>query len=123
MKLIRFLFDIFDVFSKASEIRRDEERRERSVRFAVSSIVYSVIAVAAVLFGLFLMSVREESGILVIFLIAIAATFFAGGLVTFIGALLRVIAQFTINRKPMTWIALVVLLLAVGVSVAFIFSF
>ncbi|MDE6441448.1 MAG: hypothetical protein K2L12_01680 [Clostridia bacterium] len=123
MKIVNFIFDIFNVFTKAKQIRQDGERREKSVMFAISSIVYSLIAVAAVLLGSFLMSVQDGAGILIIFVVVIVIGFFAGAIVTFIGALLRVIAQFTLNLKPMTWIALVVLLLAALVSVIIILNF
>lgn len=117
MKIVNVFFDFFNVFTKAKQIRQDGERRGKSVRFAISSIVYSLIAVAFVLLGSFLTSVREESGILVIFVLVFIIGLFAGAIVSFIGALMRVIAQFTLNIKPMTWIALIVLLLAVLASV------
>lgn len=123
MKLIRFIFDIFNVFTKASELRRDEEIRSKTVGFAISSIVYSLIAVGAVLIGALSFSIWEASGILMIFVIVITIALFAGGVVTFIGALLRLIAQFTLNRKPMTWIALVVFILAIIAAVLIISHF
>ena len=117
MKLLRLIGAIFDVFSDAARIRRDEERRERSVKFAVSAIAYSIAQFVIVLLGAFILSFSDQSGLLIIFVFIIGITFIIGGLLSFIGALLRVIAQFTINRRAMSWIALIVFILSLVASV------
>ena len=112
MNFLRLIFGIFDVFSKAHSIKEDEVARNRSVHFAVTGIVYSLLTVVFALVGSYLITL-SEAGLLYIFLLVIGVVLLVGVLVSFIGALMRVIAQLTINRKPMSWIALAVLILSV----------
>ena len=115
MKRFRLISQIFDVFSTAKQIREDEEVRSRSVKFAVSSIIYSLLMVACAAGGAFLLTLRD-SGLLYIFIIVIALTLLSGAGIQFIAALLRVIMQITINRKFMTWVALAVFILSVAAT-------
>ena len=117
MKLLKFILQIFDVFSDAARIRQDEERRQKSVKFAVTAIAYSITLLVMVCLGAFIFSLSDASGLLVIFVLIIGIAFIIGGLLSFIGALLRVIAQFTINRRAMSWIALIVFILSLVASV------
>lgn len=117
MKFFRLIGDIFNVSSAANGIKNDGEKRSKSVRFAVSSIVYSLIAVASAVGGALLMTAADES-LLFIFLIIIGVVLLAGALTLLIGALVRVIAQLGINRRPLGWVALAVFLLAAAGSVA-----
>lgn len=119
MKFINLIISIFDVFVKAREIRKDEEKRAKSVYFAVTSIAYSLVMVACAVGGSFLFGVMDDT-LLFLFVVVIAATLMISAVVSLFGALLRVIVQFTINRKPMSWIALIVFLAAVGASVYFL---
>lgn len=115
------LFDVLNVILEASSIRKDEELREKSVRFAVTAIIQSVVMVALVLGGAFLLKALDggdsDALLLFIFVIAGLAACFAGAFVLLLGAVTRVICQLTINRKPIGWIALVVLIAAVAVSI------
>ena len=122
-----FIYDFLNVISKAHDIKNDEERRVKSVRFGITSIVFSVFAFAFAVCGAFLLSLlsggNAEAILLFIFTIAGIAAAFGSAVMLFIGALLRVIAQLTINRKPIGWIALalfVVCLVAAVVVIAII---
>ena len=104
------IFDFFNVISKAHEIKNDGERREKSVHFGVTGIVFSVFALLFGIGGAFLLSLLSsgdsDAVLLLIFTIAGVAVGLGGAVVLFLGALLRVIAQLTINRKPIGWVAL-----------------
>ena len=109
-----FIHDLFSVSVKADRIRGDEERRQKTVWFAVTAIIYSLIAVALCAGGAFLLSLiinQDESALLlIIFTVVGLAACFIGALTCFIGSIVRVVAQFSLNRKAMTWIALAVLI-------------
>lgn len=117
MKFFKLIGDIFNVSVKAGKIKNDEEKRPKSVRFAFTSIIYSVLAAAFAIGGALLLTVSADS-LLAIFLVVIAVALIIGGLVTFIGALVRVIAQLRINRQPLGFIALAIFIVALIGSVA-----
>lgn len=104
------IWDILFVFSKAEDIKRDPEKREKSVRFAVECIILSVFMAGFLGVGGFLLT----TGSLLI-IVGIILLVFALSLL--IMALVRLIAQFTINRHTMTWVALAVFLASVLVPV------
>ncbi|MDE6585790.1 MAG: hypothetical protein K2K80_03820 [Clostridia bacterium] len=109
MKFFHLIGDIFNVTAKASEIRHDEVKRPKSMVFGVTSIIYSVLSVVLAIGGAALLSVATDS-LLAIFIIVIGAVLMGGAVATFIGALVRVIAQLSINRRAIGWIALIVFL-------------
>ena len=121
MANLHLITDLFNVFHKANRIKQDEERRKKSVGFAVSAIIFSLIAVALAAGGGFLWSLidsgNKDALLLIIFTVAGLAVCVLGALVMLIGALLRVIAQLTINKKAIGWIAFVVFIAAVAGSV------
>ena len=116
-----FIYDFFNVVTEARRIKEDDEKRKKIVRVAVSSIVYSLMMIACAAGGAFLFTLADSS-LLIIFLIILAVGLLGGALITFLGALLRVIAQLTINRSAMSWIALVFLIISVAVSVILVFA-
>lgn len=107
------LMDVLFVFSKAADIKKNPEKREKSVRFAVEAIIISVFMAAFVCVGGILMA-SDSAGLFIVgILLAIC------GLSLFVLALVRLIAQFTINRHAMTWVALAVFLTTIiGPAVA-----
>lgn len=105
------LWDILFVFSKAERIKNDEEKRPKSVRFAVETIILSAFMAAFLCVGGFLMTV-DSVGLFILGILLLIC-----GLSMFILALVRLIAQFTINRHPMTWVALAVFLAAIVIPV------
>ena len=118
------IHDIFNVSVKADRIRSDGERRIKSVGFAVSAIIYALIAVALCAGGLLLLSLlinkNESALLLLIFTAAGLAVCFVGALTLFVGSLVRVIAQFSLNRRAMSWIALAVFVAALTASLIII---
>ena len=121
MRLFKFIGDIFNVFSKARDIRQNEDTRKKSVVLGLTSIIYSLISVALVFGGAFLFTLTDN--LLAIFIIIIAIILLVGAVVTFLGALLRVIAQFTVNRNAMSWIALIIFIAAIVASVLIVMNF
>lgn len=109
------IYDFFNVISEAHSIKQDEIKRKKSVRFAVISIIFSLMMIACAAGGAFIFTISDSS-LLVIFLIVIAVGLLGGAVMCFLGALLRAIAQLIINRKAISWIALVVLIISVAVS-------
>lgn len=115
MKFFKFIANIFNVSDKAKKIRENKDTRGKSVRFALLSIAYSVLAFAAAFAGAIL--IGSEKNLLTILIIIIGVALLLGALTTFIAALVRVIAQFTINRNAMSWIALIIFIVAAASSV------
>ena len=108
MKFFRFFSDVFNVFTKARQIRESGNAKEKSVRFALSAIIYSAVMLVTALGGAYLLSVYDNS-VLFLFLLLIGVVLLVSAAVTFTAALLRVIVQFTLNKGVMSWIALAVL--------------
>lgn len=117
MKSFGFISDMFNVSVRARRIREDETRREKSVGFAISSIILSLFSVALAVGGVFLLKLLldgdNDALVLLIFTIAGLAVCFIGALTTLVNSLLRVIAQLSINRKVIGWVALAVFIAAV----------
>ena len=117
MKSFRFISDMFNVSVRARRIREDETRREKSVGFAVSSIILSLFSVALAVGGVFLLKLLldgdNDALVLLIFTIAGLAVCFIGALTTLVNSLVRVIAQLSINKKVIGWVALAVFIAAV----------
>lgn len=117
MKSFRFISDMFNVSVRARRIREDETRREKSVGFAISSIILSLFSVALAVGGVFLLKLLldgdNDALVLLIFTIAGLAVCFIGALTTLVNSLLRVIAQLSINKKVIGWVALAVFIAAV----------
>lgn len=117
MKSFGFISDMFNVSVRARRIREDETRREKSVGFAVSSIILSLFSVALAVGGIFLLKLLldgdNDALVLLIFTIAGLAVCFIGALTTLVNSLVRVIAQLSINRKVIGWVALAVFIAAV----------
>lgn len=117
MKSFRFISDMFNMSVRARRIREDETRREKSVGFAISSIILSLFSVALAVGGVFLLKLLldgdNDALVLLIFTIAGLAVCFIGALTTLVNSLLRVIAQLSINKKVIGWVALAVFIAAV----------
>lgn len=113
-----FLYDFFSVSAQASRIKQNEEKRAKSVRFGITSILFSIVAVAFSVGGALLLKLllegNEDALVLFIFTIAGLAVCFGGTLSALVGSLMRVIAQLSINRKAIGWVALALLISAVA---------
>lgn len=108
------LMDTLFVFSKAERIRKDPEKREKSVRFAVEALIVSVFMAILLCAGVILMF-RDSVGLLILGIVLVII-----GLSLFVLALVRVIAQFTINRHAMTWVALAAFLAAIIIPIVIV---
>ncbi len=115
---MRGTFGIILSIVKASEIRNDPERRKNTVRFGVFSVIYAVIAVPLACLMLIFPSLMQGSGaLLVIFNIAILLIGAGGSIICLLQSLFNFILQVTINRKPVTWIALAVFAICTAASI------
>lgn len=105
------------LFDRAKRIKADGEAREKSVQFGVTSIVYSVITAVFFVLGVFLIKLVIDADNIVLLIIfgLFGAACILGTLVTLLHAVIRFALQCSINRRPVTWIALAVLIVAVAV--------
>lgn len=115
MSKLRIITNFIEPFFKASEIKKDPEKAKKCVRLGVMSIIFSLVAVVIAFGGALLLKfsmdfTSTQSVILGIFLLIISIAFLFGSLL-FVGyGLVYMIAQLTVNRKAIGWIALVVLI-------------
>ena len=116
IKLINFLFNLSLLFGRAREIRNDPESRAKSAQFGVSSIVYSIMAAVFFVVGVFLINLAFESGSIVILVLCglFGLAFAISALVSLLHAIVRFALQASINRRPITWIALAVLIISLA---------
>ena len=71
MHFFKLILEIFNVFSDAKRIRDDEEKRQKSVRFALISIIYSLLMIACAFGGSYLLTADLGFwALLIIFIIA-----------------------------------------------------
>lgn len=95
---------------KAGEIKADAEKRQKSSKFAVSSIILSVIS-CALTAGLFLFPLTQDN---VVMFILFGVLFGVGlticGVINYVNAIHHFVLQLSINKKWFTWVALVVLI-------------
>ena len=111
----RTLFNIsFDV-RRAGEIRRDPERKNKSVRFGVLAIILSIIAIPFSLLMFLTANVLASDGGLITLIIEfiLGLLGIAIPVILLLDSLFYMILQLSINRKAMTWISLVVVIGAI----------
>ena len=116
MKFFEFLFNIGILFSRAKSIKNDPEARAKSAQFGVTSIIYSVIAAVFFALGVFLISLvlKNDSVIILILCGLFGAASVLGSLLTLLHGVIRFALQASINKTAITWVALVVLIIAMG---------
>lgn len=122
MKIFHFITDIFNVSVKANRIKNDEVLRQKSARFAVTASIYSIVAVVFAVGGALLFSAfSSQDGLAVIAAYVFAGVFVLVAAASLVGAIVRLIAQFTINRSVYSWLALILFLAAIAaIAVSFI---
>ena len=110
MAIYHIFSQIFSVSNRTREIKQDPERRAKSVYFGVTSIIFMVLSIACAVGAVFLLSLllggNKDAILLLLFTVAGVAACMGGTLTFFVSALIRVIAQLSINRKAIGWIAL-----------------
>lgn len=116
MKFFNFLFNLSILFARAKNIKSDPDARAKSAQFGVTSIVYSVISAVFFILGVFLISlVLQNDSIIILILCGLFGVASAlGSLLTLVHAVVRFALQASINRSPVTWVALAVLIIALG---------
>lgn len=120
MRFNNFISDLFTVSRKADKIRQDEEKRAKSVHFAITACIFALVGIALAIGGAFVIKIANDSA-LVLFLIIIGVALIFGALVQFACSLVRVIAQLRINKRAASYIALAVLILSVIGAAAGVF--
>lgn len=113
-------FKVFEDFvnnrSLYKEIKSNEEAKKVSVVMAKKSIVYSIafLLTAGISFGLIFWGISLFGSLAVVLGIILVIMGVVIGIYALIYlplALSTLIRQFTLNRKPLTWIALAILII------------
>ncbi len=109
MKL-RWLFHLSNDIARARQIKENPEKQQRSVRFAVLSIICAVLAVPfSGLPFLFVQSLSSNQFIFIIGGILFGLGLGIGGtLILLYHAIKNWILQLYINKKPIAWVALAI---------------
>ncbi|MDE6399119.1 MAG: hypothetical protein K2L51_07345 [Clostridiales bacterium] len=110
------LFRLLYAAAEAREIRGDAERRQRSKKFGIHSIVNALFAVPfGALTAVFPQWMRNsDTQLLFIFGVAIFIIGIAGMLILLVNAIAYFLLQLSLNRTAVTWVALVFLILSVA---------
>lgn len=108
-------FNLSYDISNARRIRENPERREKSIRFAISAIICSVLAIPfSALIFLFVNSLKSNNMILIIFGIILGLCLGVGGTLSLlIQAIKSFFLQLYINKKPITWVSLSILIISI----------
>ena len=114
--IFNFLFHVSKMRDKAKRIKEDEEKRQTSIRFGITSILYSLVATGLCFLGAWLFISFMDSG-LVLFTIILGIGLMLSGVVLFFWALVAMILQFTINKKWIGWLALLIFIAGIVASV------
>lgn len=100
------------------KISDDEERKQSSVQFGVTSIVESVCGALFAAVGVWLLlhfsDYSDKSVLLMLIMLMFGVGFIATALRTWICASIDLGYQMLMNRKAIRWIALAVLIIAVA---------
>ncbi len=115
-KFFKILFRIGTSQEMARQIKSDPVKREKSIRFGILSIILSIFAFACSCLMLLFGSI-QDSALLIFLMIIIIALGVAGPVILLIDSLIYCITQLTINKKWVTWLAVVVLVLAFAGSI------
>ncbi len=119
----KFLFRINTSQEKAREIKADPVKREKSIRFGILSIILSIFAFACSCLMLLFGSI-QDSALLILFMIIIIGIGIGGAAILLIDSLIYCITQFSINRKWMSWLSIIIFILAlVGSAVMILYGF
>ncbi len=108
-------FNLSYDISNARRIRENPERRGKSIRFAISAIICSILAIPfSALIFLFVNSLKSNNMILIIFGIILGLCLGVGGTLSLlIQAIKSFFLQLYINKKPITWVSLSILIISI----------
>lgn len=111
--IFRLVSDILDDVFLARELRKDE-RKHKTVRLGVKSIIFSLLMVGfAALFRCYFLVIDNPAGMILgfFFMLLLGA---AGAILCFVRSLVCWILQLTLNRKFVSWLALLLFLVGIG---------
>ena len=116
MKLLELIFNIALIFDKARRIKQDPEARAKSAQLGVSSIIFSVATAVCFIIGALILKVVIDTGSIIILILVglFGVAFIIGALFSLLHAVISFALQCSINRRPITWIALAVLIIAIA---------
>lgn len=118
--LFHFVSTISRVCDTVAQTKQSPDRN-RFFRYSVFSVIYSLLAGASAVGAVFLFTLMEGVVLSVLFGL-LGAALILGSLVFLLYSLVYMVSQFRINRKAMSWIALIVFLAVVaGIVVATLF--
>ena len=125
-KVINFISKIIDDRIIYKNLKSDEEKRKTTSRFGISAIGYSVgFGIIATLGAL--MAAKGFSGdlgvIVGFFAIVLGITFLVVSLELLLFAVSHTVKQLILNRKAISWIALVILIVALSAVAFAVLSF
>lgn len=118
------LFDLNYEIGRAKKIKESADKKETSVRYAVRSIISSILAIPfSALIFLFINSLNSNSVIIAIFGILLGLLIGIGGTVSFLlNSIKNFFLQLYINKKPVTWISLAILIISIILCLIIVFS-
>lgn len=121
-KFFKLLLGFQTSLDKARQIKCDPVKKDKSVRFAVLSIILALCAVGfAALTSVFFLWYQSGNIVLIIAGVIVGLGIGLCGAIVLLGNSIKYWAmQCYINKKVMTWISLVVLILAVVASVVIV---
>lgn len=118
-KILNFVEEFRKSKSKAKEIKANPEKQPKSKRFGVGSIVGSVLCVAFTFLLAFSISMLMTNNFYQVVAGGILGILALGGVIASLYKAIEFWAfQLYINKKPITWISLAILIIAIAGSVA-----
>ena len=110
--LLNLIWQWSNMIDQAKKIKQDPEKRQRTVRFGVLAIFYGLITTACAC-ALLLAQFIGQGILLTVFGVVMAFGIgVVGTLVSFITALIHWFCQLSLNKRPITWISLVFMLIS-----------
>ena len=112
-RILRAINQYSNMKRKYEKIKNDEQRRTNNASFAISSMIYSLLAICTGIVGAWLITLSFES-ILFIFTLVIGIIFLFGTIGLLILSIIALVFQFKLNKKGWSWISLILFFVAIG---------
>lgn len=118
------LFDLNYEIGRARKIKESPEKKETSFRYAIRSIINSIVAIPfSALIFVFVQSLHSNSIIITIGGIIIGLFIGVGGTLSFLlNSIKNFFLQLYINKKPATWISLAVCIASIISCLIIVFT-
>ena len=114
--ILNLIWQWSQMVGSAKRIKQDPEKRQKTVRFGISAVLYGLMTILCACALLLFQFVGDEIVVSFLCIIAGAAIGGFGTLVSLITALLQWFCQLSLNKRPVTWISLVLMLLCFVVA-------